>query len=350
VASRSSIPPELSAALERGRDVDPRCGELPWDGFDDHTVPQVLEGVGVWIDEADLSHIENVLFYEDAQKARKAIVSACIDALDDAGQIMPFWQRIRGVFELSCPNARAKLVLVALAFHADPFGRCWPKVARLAQMTCDGEYDETRDLRKQREARKRTVRRALKELETAGYLRREYRQKESGVAVSTLYVLTMPEGQEVGANTPSLADEPAGWGQIRPQGEGIFARGVGAQMSAIEQPEEQPEERSTSTSPPVVRKPSLKEAIQSEKKKGTKRTSTKERPKPRPPQLADTHAGATTPGLSVVPDPPRVPEHSKRGEGKYAPTGSDDTPSLNGHERALTSGELRRAWKDQHGT
>jgi len=69
---------------------------------------------------------------------------------------------------------RAKSVYMYLKDRMDAERKCWPGIRRIAA-----------DLRLSRS----TVKRALKELEQSGYLKRERRCRESGGDTSNLYIL-----------------------------------------------------------------------------------------------------------------------------------------------------------------
>lgn len=67
-----------------------------------------------------------------------------------------------------------KVVLLALADHANEHGVCWPSISLLMQRAHVGE---------------RTVQRAIQSLEDAGFITRERRQRENGGDTSNLYRL-----------------------------------------------------------------------------------------------------------------------------------------------------------------
>ena len=69
---------------------------------------------------------------------------------------------------------RARAVYLYLHDRADAAGKCWPGVKRIAD-----------DLRLSR----RTAQRALSDLESAGYIRRDERYRENGSRTSNLYSL-----------------------------------------------------------------------------------------------------------------------------------------------------------------
>jgi len=69
---------------------------------------------------------------------------------------------------------RAKAVYMYLKDRMDADRKCWPGIRRIAA-----------DLRLSRS----TVKRALKELEQSGYLKRERRSRESGGDTSNLYIV-----------------------------------------------------------------------------------------------------------------------------------------------------------------
>ena len=71
-------------------------------------------------------------------------------------------------------NATEKVVLLALADHANEHGVCWPSVSILMKRANVGE---------------RTVQRAIQSLEGAGYLTRERRARDNGSDTSNLYRL-----------------------------------------------------------------------------------------------------------------------------------------------------------------
>lgn len=87
-----------------------------------------------------------------------------------------------------------KLVLVALAWHSDDGGTCWPSQARLARLSGLSE---------------RSVRRAAKDLEQRGLVRRLRRTTDAGAVTSHLYVL------QLGLHPPDTVSGPSG--QTRPR-------------------------------------------------------------------------------------------------------------------------------------
>ena len=69
---------------------------------------------------------------------------------------------------------RARAVYLYLHGRADAEGKCWPGVKRIAA-----------DLRLSR----RTAQRALSDLESAGYIRRDERYRDNGSRTSNLYTV-----------------------------------------------------------------------------------------------------------------------------------------------------------------
>lgn len=99
----------------------------------------------------------------------------------------------RWAYQQEIPSAGTKFVLVALADFADESGTCFPGQDRLAAMT--GQSNTS-------------VRRHLKWLESAGYIRRARRFNDRGYRTSDRYVLDL-------AKTPTSqsdhkADRPVG--------------------------------------------------------------------------------------------------------------------------------------------
>jgi DNA-binding transcriptional ArsR family regulator len=92
-------------------------------------------------------------------------------------------------WQQSFPDPTRKLVLLALADHADVKGQCWPGIESLAKK-CD--------------VTPRTIRRHLRLLEEAEKLRREYRFKPSGTPMSNRYHLNIAT---VSPASPSDSDD-----------------------------------------------------------------------------------------------------------------------------------------------
>ena len=67
-----------------------------------------------------------------------------------------------------------KMILVALADHCDDEGKCWPGIKNIA---------------KKASVSKRTLQRALTELESEGFLRIEERRRENNSQQSNMYYL-----------------------------------------------------------------------------------------------------------------------------------------------------------------
>lgn len=70
---------------------------------------------------------------------------------------------------------RARAVYMCLKDHADAQGRCWPGI---------------RTLMRELNLSRRTVQRALKELEQAGLIQRQPRYRENGSRSSNLYFIS----------------------------------------------------------------------------------------------------------------------------------------------------------------
>ncbi len=82
------------------------------------------------------------------------------------------WQAQAWAWGQTKINGTQKLVLLALANRTGEDHSCWPSIARLSEDTCLSE---------------RTVQRALRELETDGYIRGEARKK-----ATSMYKLLVP--------------------------------------------------------------------------------------------------------------------------------------------------------------
>ena len=84
---------------------------------------------------------------------------------------------VDAVFDLPLADPHAKLVLLALARHADRQGRCYPSAKRLAELT--GITD-------------RTIYRKLNTLEGLGLIKRKGRTKD-GRKTSNVYTLILTQ-------------------------------------------------------------------------------------------------------------------------------------------------------------
>lgn len=117
-------------------------------------------------------------------------------------------------------SATDKVVLLALADHANDLGECWPSVSLLMQRACVGE---------------RTVQRALQSLEESGFIVRERRRRENGSDTSNLYRLMFTKvsqgvSAEIsvdqrGSGGVNLAPHPKGEGVTGTGGEGVIQTG-----------------------------------------------------------------------------------------------------------------------------
>lgn len=117
-------------------------------------------------------------------------------------------------------SATEKVVLLALADHANDCGECWPSVSLLMQRAYVGE---------------RTVQRALQSLENSGFIARERRQRENGSDTSNLYRLMLTKvsqgvsaeisGEQRRAGGVNLAPHPKKEGVTQTGGEGVTQTG-----------------------------------------------------------------------------------------------------------------------------
>lgn len=117
-------------------------------------------------------------------------------------------------------SATDKVVLLALADHANDRGECWPSVSLLMQRAYVGE---------------RTVQRALQSLENGGFIIRERRQRENGSDTSNLYRLMLTKvsqcvSVEVSVDQRksggvNLAPHPEDGGVTQTGGEGVTQTG-----------------------------------------------------------------------------------------------------------------------------
>jgi hypothetical protein len=119
-------------------------------------------------------------------------------------------------------SATEKVVLLALADHANDRGECWPSVSLLMQRAYVGE---------------RTVQRSLQSLENSGFIVRERRQRENGSDTSNLYRLIFTKvsqgvsagisGDQRGSGGVNLAPHPNKEGVTLTGGEGVIQTGGG---------------------------------------------------------------------------------------------------------------------------
>lgn len=103
-----------------------------------------------------------------------------------------------------CPTPTAKLVLMALADHANADGECYPTMKRVAELA---------------DCSTRTVSRAIQALEDAGLVRRVERRMQGGEYRGWLYQLAMPtSGQDVQrTDCPADAGGRVQWTPVSPQ-------------------------------------------------------------------------------------------------------------------------------------
>lgn len=93
------------------------------------------------------------------------------------------WQATAWAAATRTGSPALKVVLLVLANYADDCGRCWPSQVRIA-------YES--------EVSERSVRRALKKLESLGLLSRLPRRNPAGEVVTTAYQLAMPAASLAG--------------------------------------------------------------------------------------------------------------------------------------------------------
>lgn len=98
-----------------------------------------------------------------------------------------------------------KMVLIALAWHSDDGGSCWPSQTRLARLSGLSE---------------RSVRRAARELEQQNLIRRHRRTTDAGALTSHLYVLQLKRQPPDTVTGPrGQADRPERTPTSRPPGQ-----------------------------------------------------------------------------------------------------------------------------------
>ena len=105
-----------------------------------------------------------------------------------------------------CPTPTSKLILILLANYADEHNSCFPSRDKIAELSnCD----------------ERTVRRSLKQLSEAGFLRVESRYRPDGGQTSNRYYLSMDNVSEQPSLTgcQEVSSETGGWTNL--QGEGV---------------------------------------------------------------------------------------------------------------------------------
>ena len=105
-------------------------------------------------------------------------------------------------------NATEKVVLLALADHANEDGLCWPSISLLVKRAHVGE---------------RTVQRAIQSLEDAGFIARERRVRENGSDTSNLYRLIFDKVSHGVSGGVKLAPHEGGVTQTG--GEGVTQTG-----------------------------------------------------------------------------------------------------------------------------
>ena len=101
---------------------------------------------------------------------------------------------IEWAFNQSTPNPSAKLVLLALADHADEHGHCWPGIARIEQRTG---------------LSRSTVIRALAELETGRLIERTRRGTTSNSYTLTSVTMTPPKCHHDTTPSVTMTPEPS---------------------------------------------------------------------------------------------------------------------------------------------
>lgn len=111
-------------------------------------------------------------------------------------------------------SATEKVVLLALADHADNSGLCWPSIALLMQRAHVGE---------------RTVQRAVQSLEQGGFLVRERRHRENGSDTSNLYRLRLDRVSQGVSGSVKKSQETSGGVNLAPH-RGVTQTGGGGVM------------------------------------------------------------------------------------------------------------------------
>ena len=117
------------------------------------------------------------------------------------------WAKAQGV------TGSSKAVLVALAMHVDKEGWCYPAITTLADLTGKSE---------------RTVQRALRGLETLGYVLSKLRDRNNGSYTSSEYYLFMGQSSDMpDSYMQALADfwERGGGDMVTPPGDMVTPPG-----------------------------------------------------------------------------------------------------------------------------
>ena len=101
---------------------------------------------------------------------------------------------LKWAWEQDCPNATAKLVLMALADHANSDGECWPSMKRVAELTGISS---------------RQVSTHIVTLEGLGYVTRGKRRRYEGQLRGWEYRVNLRQNATSGSTLPVASGSPA---------------------------------------------------------------------------------------------------------------------------------------------
>jgi len=101
---------------------------------------------------------------------------------------------LKWAWEQDCPNATSKLVLMALADHANSDGECWPSMKRIAQLTGVSS---------------RQVSTHIVALEALGYVTKGNRRRYAGQLRGWEYRVNLRNNTTSGSTLPVASGSPA---------------------------------------------------------------------------------------------------------------------------------------------
>ena len=101
---------------------------------------------------------------------------------------------LKWAWEQDCPNATAKLVLMALADHANSDGECWPSMKRVAKLTGISS---------------RQVSTHIVTLESLGYVTKGNRRRHEGQLRGWEYRVNLRDEATSGSTLPVASGSPA---------------------------------------------------------------------------------------------------------------------------------------------